>query len=178
MKNIGVVLLSMVIGCISTGSGCSKKEKDYLSEEKDYPSEETLIDIYYENKELINSIKDGFFSSGYIPPHGSSIFLHYDYNNRQLFCSDDARGEKIQSIQNIHSYAIEFFTRINKNYACISFRNTKQTDVDDITIVFSFGSSVTYVAYILYTNTPEIWPWTELVHIEDNWYIQRYIFRE
>ena len=115
MKKISVVLLSIVIVGISTG--CSK---DLL------PCEDLIV-IYYENKELINSIKDDFFSSGYIPPWWG-IILCYDYKNGQLFCDSDPNGEKLQSIQNIHSDAIEYFTRINEDYARISFRKSLKPD--------------------------------------------------
>ena len=164
MKKISIFILSiLILGCISIG--CSK----------DFPSRESLINIYYENKELLNSIKDDFFSSDYIPTNGSQIILYYDYKNKQLFCDDDARGEKLQSIQNVHSDAIEYFKHINKNYAWISFRNLKLSNADDIIIEFSLGSSYNYVAIILYTSNPDSWPKSWLVNIEDNWYTCRYI---
>ena len=161
MKNISIILFSILIGI---SIGCSKK---------DFPREETLINIYYENKELLNSIKDGFFSSGYSFPNGYySIILRYDYKNKQLFCTEDPLGEKLQSIQNVHSDAIEYFTRINKDYARIGFR--KGAD-NFIGVRFTLNSSI-YRVSIIYASTSTQESMYELtVHIEDNWYVLRYI---
>ena len=177
MKNISVVLLSILIGSISTG--CKKEEN------KDFLSYEDVIDIYYENRELINGIKDGLFSSGFIPHDGmtesgynsnieNSIFLSYDYKNGQLICSDDPQGEKLQSIQNVHSDAIEYFMRMNKNNnPSIDFR--KILFFEDVIIEFEFRSNYYRSdprAGILYTTEPDNVYGD--VHIEDNWYVYKY----
>ena len=170
MKNISIVLLSLLIGSISVGC------------KKDFPSEESLINIYYENKELINSIKDGLFSSDFTPHDGmtesgykssmeKSIYLSYDYKNNQLFCDNDPQGEKLQSIQNVHSDIIEYFKRINRNGTSISFRKIQFSYRDDDTdIIIEFSLSGRGVG-ILYTNVPE--NWSGPAHIEDNWYALR-----
>ena len=181
MKNISVVLLFMIlIGGINTG--CSK----------DFPSYEEITDIYYENKELINSIKDGLFSSfipclgcggwaesGYYSNIDNRLFLSYDYKNGQLVCKEDPQGEKLQSIQNVHSDVIEYFKRINRNGSSISFSKLGGIlDIDDTRVVFSLSGRINYVACIVYTNNPDIGFSGQAVHIEGNWYAARYIFKE
>ena len=118
----------------------------------------------------MNSIKDGFLLGNI--PDCTDIDLHYDYKNGQLFCEDDSKGEKLQSIQNVHNDAIEYFTRINKYYASIHF--WKGAD-NFIRIKFSLGSSNSYQSYIFYSSTSTEETMDErTVNIEDNWYVLRY----
>ena len=175
MKNTSVVLLLILMLGISTGC-----DKDFLNHEE-------ITDIYYANKELINNIKDGLLSSGFIPHDGmiesryhsylyNDIILRYDYKNGKLICSSSGDNpmtpdEKLQSIQSVHSDVIEYFKRMNKNYnPNINFR--KSEFMEDVVIEFGcykpkrkFG-----VVGIIYTTEPEKVPFGGLVHIEDNWY--------
>ena len=78
-------------------------------------SDEEVIKIYRDNKELINSIKDGLFASEFVPRGGSdphSIYLQYKDN--QLLCLGDSKGKKMGQIQEVHDDAIEYFKRMKK----------------------------------------------------------------
>ena len=167
MKNISIVLLIVLMLVISTG--CTK-----------FLSDEEITNIYYENKELINRIKDGFFSSGFIPDglnEVSGITLRYDYENGRLFCNDDPQDEKLQRVQNVHSDAIEYFTRMNKNHnPSIGFR--KFRFMEDSVIEFFFSKNVNLRVLVIYTTEPDKYMFGGLVHIEDNWYTQRHRFTE
>jgi len=174
-----ITLFALIMVFLSTiFAGCDKYDMHFLSYDE-------ITDIYNANKELINSIKDGLFSSGFIPHDGmtpfgydsrveKSVFLHYDYEKKQLFCSDDAQGEKLKSIQNVHNDAIEYFMSVDANSnPSIAFRKIRY--IDDTIIEFAFRSNYKkedYRAGIIYTITPNE-PWGE-VHLEDNWYAYKY----
>ena len=178
MKNISVVLLSLLVGSIITG--CKKEE----NKDNDFLSYEEITDIYYANRELINSIKDELFSSDFIPNNGMTefgynssmenrLFLSYDYTNKQLVCSNDPQGEKLQSIQNVHSDIIEYFKSMNRNYnPGIGFR--KDLDLEDVRVLFEFRKNVSVSAGIVYTTMPEILLGAT-VHLENNWYAYKYM---
>jgi len=165
MKNISVISLLILI----IGTGCSK-----------FPSHKDITVIYYQNKELINRIKDGFFSSGFIPnKDGNGVILYYDYNNGQLLCQDDTKGEILQSIQNVHSDAIEYFQRMNRNFSPrIDF--SKIPYKEDIMVQFRFHGGRGYSGGFVYTDVikQNQWIWGNTVHLEDNWYAFRYRFTE
>jgi hypothetical protein len=145
---------------------------------------ENIETLYNDNKELINNIKDGLFSSGFIPHDGksssgndsnieNSIFL--TYNNKQLLCSNDPQGEKLQSIQNVHDDVIDYFMQMNERWGSytarisISFRMVYGNTIIDFE--FLDKKSPTHVG-LIYTDAPkEVWG---EIHLEDNWYAYKY----
>ena len=166
IKRIGIALLVTLILAISTGYFLRSENK---MPSKDFLSYEDVADIYYANKELINSIKDGLLSSGFVPNKGNDISLYYE--DGQLICHGDTQGEKLQIIHNIHDDVIEFL-RINEYFRpLIMFREVYGKTV----IEFEFRSNNAkedYRAGIIYTTVPKE-PWWE-VHLEDNWYAYKY----
>ena len=181
MKIICVALLLILILTICTG--CFLRSGNQMSNGF-FNNTEGVETLYHENKELINNIKNGLFTSDFVPHDGftesgynssihNSLFLHYDYENGQLFCSDDPRGEKLQSIHDIHNYAIEYFIRVNKDFnPSIQFRSIRNMGT---IIEFAFRSNEKKSDFrvgIVYSDAQEgIWI---QVHLEDNWYAYWY----
>ena len=141
-----------------------------LMSNKEFLSYDEITDIYNANKELINNIKNGLLSSGFVPNKEKNISLYYE--NGQLICSDGPQGEKLQIIQNIHDDVIDFL-RVNKKLKpTIDFREVFGKTI----IEFEFRSNYVkadYRAGIVYTTTPKK-PWGE-VHLEDNRYAYKYV---
>ena len=172
MKKISVALILILVLGISIGCFLRTKNQNFLSYEE-------VKDIYNDNKEIINNIKDGLFSSEFIPRGwypGSDMNTADDneiiltYNGNQLFCIDDPNDEKLLSIQNVHIDAIEYFTRINENFnPCIIFREVFGNTV----IEFDFYDKKSGIsAGILYTTVSEVFGGK--IHLEDNWYAYSY----
>ena len=177
MKKISIALALILVFIIAIGWFFRNKNQTL------FLSNEEITNIYHENRELINSIKDGLFSSGFIPHDGittsgydsnmeNSILLFYDYENEQLFCENDPMDEKLQKIKNVHSDAIDYFIRVNEDFnPSIQFRKIRDMD---IVIEFGFLDKKSWThAGIIYTAVPE-----EVggkIHLEDNWYAYRYM---
>ena len=96
---------------------------------------EDLTTLFFENKDLIERIRDELFASDFTPrgrtfagyrhsTHtgenvpiynwGEHLTLRFNYENEQLRVSEsDPDGEKLLSIQNVHGYATEWFINIS-----------------------------------------------------------------
>jgi len=135
----------------------------------DYLSYEEIAVIYYDNKEIINSIKDGLLSSGFVPNKEKSITLYNE--NGQVICGDDPQDEKLQSIRSIYDDVIDFLHNNEELRPIIMFREVYEKTV----IEFEFRSNHINSdprAGIIYTTTPKE-PWGE-VHLEGDWYAYKY----
>ena len=149
-----------------------------------FVTDEELSSIYKDNNELINRIKDGLFSSDFVPHDGmtehgynstlnKSLVLRYDYNNGQLLCYDDPQGEKLQSIQNVQIDIIGYFLLVKdkeKLGPCIRYWKIRE----GCTIIqFEFVHSKTDThAGVMYIANPEDFGFIR-IHIEGNWYVYR-----
>jgi len=177
MKNkillILILTLAILVGC-DAGSENQMRDEYFFSIED-------VSSFYFQNQELINYIKDGFFSSEFIPHDGivegrfnsnveQSIFLKFDYENSLLFCCSDYQCEKFKSIQNIHSSAVEYFMLINRNFnPSIAFRKIRNIG---IVVEFNFFNESTGIhTGLIYTIHPELW---SDIHLEGNWHVYRH----
>ena len=164
MKKLGIALSLILVFAISIGYIFIKKNQKFLSNEE-------IISIYYNNRELINDIKNGLFSVvDDIPSQYFNIALRY--NNEQLFCNNYPNGENLLYIQNVHNDIIEYFVSINEDLnPCILFGEVLKKD---IAIQFDFLEEKTRTrAGIVYTTMPE--EMRTVSHIEGNWYVYRYV---
>ena len=145
----------------------SKEEKNAIHEK--------IANIYYNNKELINCIKDElyFIDDGDLSKR-NGIFLYYDYDNNQLFCEDSDRNDTLSRVPTIHKDAIDFFLRVeNENLSPnIEKLNPKilfwEVYYLDVVVEFSLYKKEDDETGIIYTNIPE--KIAGLKHIEGNWY--------
>ena len=161
MKIIYIVLLLIIISTIGIGA------RHYLTSNRNFIDKDELAIIFYENRELLINIKDGLFASDFVPDRQNALFLFFDYENKQLFASNDPYGERLQSIKNIHSYAIEYFMLVDENLnPDIGFREIRDRGV---IIEFGFRSARGPHAGIMYKTMPDnLWRET---HLEGNWYV-------
>jgi len=174
-----ILTLAMLTGCYLKidNQGSTRQVQDNY-----FLSIEDVSNIYFENEELINRIKDGLFSSNFIPHDGmvdgrfnsnyeNSIFLRFDYTNDQLFCCDDSQCERLKSIENVHSDAIEYFLLVIQDFnPSIVFRKIRNIGT---IIEFNFFDINTGIhTGILYTTNPD--KLSTNIPLGDNWYVYRH----
>ena len=167
MQRIRVALLLILI--LGIGIGCSIRNENQMSY-NNFLTDEEVADIYRNNKEVINDIKDGLYSTFGCDVTKAVDSIAVFYDGDQLYCSEDPDGEKLQSIQNVHSDAIDYFMRVNESFnPSIMFR----TAFDGIVVEFDFFDKKSGVSVgIIYTTNPE-GLWGD-IHIEDNWHLYRF----
>ena len=176
VKKIGAALLFIIVWFMDTGCFL-ESEKRTLNE--NFLSYEEIADIYFENRGLINDIKEILFSSGFVPDDGftpsgfkanleKSIYLCY--RNGRFVCENDPNGEKLQIFGSIQDDILDFL-RVNEDLKpSIGYR----VIYGCAAIEFDFLDKTTYTrAGIIYTTAPKT-TWGE-VHLEDNWYAYRYL---
>jgi hypothetical protein len=197
LKKTGVFLLSVLI--LTTSVGCTARNNlpdnwASLSQEE----RETMIDfltmaeieaLFFENRELLENIRDELFASGFVPHHGvdeqtlrfsseleMSILLGFNYRRRRLFVHDNPDNEILQSIQNVHEYAIEWFTNVGRDFGpTISFREIRGSSGSSrgTVIEFDFLYPPLWIrAGIMYKPGDDmLWACR---HLDGDWYIYWY----
>ena len=98
----------------------------------------------------------------------NSLFLRYDYADNTLFCCDDPTYEKLQSIQDVYNYIVEYFLSVGEDYnPRLSFRKIRSIGT---VIEFDFPIENSRVhSGIIYTTNPE--EFNIESHLEGNWYV-------
>jgi len=160
----------------------------------DFPSGADITNLFYENRELFENIKDVLYASGFVPHSGwceeesrfhssleRSIRLEFNYRKGKLFINDDPDGEKLQSIQNVHKCATEWFRIVKRqfnprmkfselNYS-ISFREIRGTKGNRGTIIDFRLSNGSYFLHTGIMHKPDDDPLWTYKHLEDDWYL-------
>ncbi|MCL2048478.1 MAG: hypothetical protein FWG87_07095 [Defluviitaleaceae bacterium] len=180
VKKVVIVLLSALVLVVCAGLllktalqtrewiRISNLSLEEILDNIDFLSIEDLTDIFYENRELFENIKDELLASEYIPEDGKSLALYFNYDTNQLYTTNDTHGEKFQSVQNAHAHAIEWFMRIRESndfFSNISYGTNGQGEP-----VVSFNimaDSLDIEARISYLPAATAY---EIFLLQDNWY--------
>jgi hypothetical protein len=192
MKKSMVFLFFVLVLATSAGGVTRNRSKlpvpwNYLPQEEleamiDFFTMAEIETIFYENRELLETIKNELFASGFVPHSGvdemsdrynaeleRSIRLEFDYSTHELFAENDPCGEKLQAIQNVHEYAIVWFMNMREDFEpVIFFRETSEMG----TIVqFNFRYNPVWIgAGIMYKPGWEESLWV-VEHLDDDWYM-------
>ena len=180
MKKAIALTLALIL---AAGVGCSLLSGDTMPN-REFVTDDELKSLYYDNRELINRIQEGLFSSDFIPNDGftgshfdnalvNSLVIKYDYEKGQLFSHDDPKNEKLKSIENVLSDINRYFLLVKskeKYSPSIEYR-----EIPDVGVVVEFEffhkESCTRTG-IIYTTKPEEL-WCDVIHLEGNWYLYR-----
>jgi hypothetical protein len=149
--------------------------------------------FFWDNEELFNRIKDGLFSSDFVPHDGltgeyrrsatsgryfpiysseleNTLWLHYNSRRERLFCSQD--GGNLETIQNVQDDVIEYFIYANNLLddftSSIFFRAIPEIGVI-VEFRFTHDPNISIATGILYKTFPDdLWGAENLT---GNWYV-------
>ena len=172
----------MVVASLIFLTGCSRIVGGSLNQRDAYLNKDEIVEIFNDNIELIESIKNGLLESGFFPHDGivdgrfnsaehKYVSIRFNHETSQIFnWSSRPNEENFYAVQNIHGYATDFLSQFDESIdATIMFWQARGMGT---LIEFDFrirGSRVfTGITYPIEPFCP--YEKASLIHIEDNWY--------